>query len=189
MTPHRRWRIAVLLSFGVLVNYFDRVNVSVAHDALQLDFVLSNFVFGIVAGAYSWTYAALQLPMGVLLDRFGVRVIGRISALVWSIASFAAAAALGIRTFVASRLLLGIGEAPTFPANAKAVGYWFPRDERSLATAVFDAAAKFASAIGVPLLGMTLLRFGWRLSFAFTGLISFLYFLAFYLIYRDPQDD
>lgn len=189
MTPHRRWRIAILLGFGVLVNYFDRVNVSVAHDALHHDFGLSNVGFGIVAGAYSWTYAALQLPIGVLLDRFGVRLIGRISALIWSIASFAAAAAFGVRTFFASRLLLGIGEAPTFPANAKAVGYWFPRDERSLATAVFDAAAKFASAVGVPLLGMTLLHFGWRLSFALTGLISFLYFVAFYLIYRDPKDD
>jgi len=189
MTPHRRWRIAILLGFGVLVNYFDRVNVSVAHDALHHDFGLSNFGFGIVAGAYSWTYAALQLPIGVILDRFGVRLIGRVSALLWSIASFAAAAAFGVRTFFASRLLLGIGEAPTFPANAKAIGYWFPRDERSLATAVFDAAAKFASAVGVPLLGMTLLHFGWRLSFALTGLISFLYFVAFYLIYRDPKDD
>jgi MFS transporter, ACS family, D-galactonate transporter len=189
MIPHRRWRIAILLGFGVLVNYFDRVNVSVAHDALHDDFGLSNFGFGIVAGAYSWTYAALQLPMGVLLDRFGVRVIGRVSAFLWSVASFAAAASAGVRTFFASRLLLGIGEAPTFPANAKAIGYWFPRDERSLATAVFDAAAKFASAIGVPLLGVTLLRFGWRLSFAATGVISFLYFVAFYVIYRDPKDD
>jgi MFS transporter, ACS family, D-galactonate transporter len=189
MTAHRRWRIAVLLGIGVLVNYFDRVNVSVAHDALHEDFGLSNVGFGILAGAYSWTYAALQLPMGVLLDRFGVRLIGRISALIWSLASFAAAAAPGVRSFFVSRLLLGVGEAPTFPANAKAVGYWFPRDERSLATAVFDAAAKFASALGVPLLGITLLHFGWRLSFAFTGLVSFLYFVAFFAVYRDPKDD
>lgn len=189
MIPHRRWRIAVLLGIGVLVNYFDRVNVSVAHDALVKDFALSNFGFGILAGAYSWSYAALQLPMGVLLDRFGVRLIGRISAFIWSAASFAAAAATGVRAFFASRILLGIGEAPTFPANAKATGYWFPRGERSLATAVFDAAAKFASAVGVPLLGVTLLRFGWRLSFALTGAISFLYFVAFYAIYRDPKDD
>ncbi|MBV9759913.1 MAG: MFS transporter [Acidobacteriaceae bacterium] len=189
MTSHRRWRIAILLGCGVLVNYFDRVNVSVAHDALHDDFGLSNFAFGIVAGAYSWTYAALQLPMGVLLDRFGVRVIGRISALLWSVASFAAAAAMGVRTFVASRLLLGIGEASTFPANAKAIGYWFPRQERSLATAVFDAAAKFASALGVPMLGVTLIKFGWRLSFVLTGVLSFLYFAAFAVIYRDPQDD
>src|SRR5207249_12004680 len=57
----------------------------------------------------------------------------------------------GIRGFFVARFLLGIGEAPTFPGNAKAVGYWFPSSERSLATAIFDAAAKFASAIGVPL--------------------------------------
>src|SRR2546429_4864588 len=48
----------------------------------------------------------------------------------------------GIRGFFVARFLLGIGEAPTFPGNAKAVGYWFPSSERSLATAIFDAAAK-----------------------------------------------
>ncbi len=189
MIPRRRWRIAILLGFGVLVNYFDRVNVSVAHDALHAEFGLSNVAFGYVLSAYSWTYAALQLPMGVLLDRFGVRAIGLVSALVWSIASFAAAAATGVRSFVVTRLLLGVGEAPTFPGNAKAIGMWFPRDERSFATSLFDAAAKFASAIGVPLIGMFLIRFGWRLSFAATGVVSFLYFAAFYFIYRDPKDD
>ena len=66
----------------------------------------------------------------------------------------------------AARLLLGIGEAPTFPGNAKAVGYWFPKSERSLATATFDAMAKFASAIGVPILGLLLLHFGWRYAWA-----------------------
>ena len=85
--------------------------------------------------------------------------------------------------------LLGIGEAPTFPANAKAIGYWFPSRERSFATSIFDSAAKFASAIGVPLIGILLLKVGWRWSFAVTGLVSFLYFLIFWRIYRDPQDD
>ena len=139
--------------------------------------------------AYVWTYAALQLPMGVLLDRFGVSSIGRISALLWALASFASSAATGIGSFFATRLLLGIGEAPTFPASAKAVGAWFPRQERSLATAAFDGASKLASAIGVPLIGILIVHAGWRLSFAATGLISFLYFLAFYFLYKDPGDD
>jgi sugar phosphate permease len=82
-----------------------------------------------------------------------------------------------------------VGEAPTFPANAKAVGYWFPSAERSLATAIFDAAAKFASAIGVPLIGILLLHFGWRWSFAATGFLSLLYFVCFYLFYRNPSED
>ena len=91
--------------------------------------------------------------------------------------------------FFAARLLLGIGEAPTFPSNAKAVGYWFPRKERSLATSIFDSSAKFASAIGVPLIGVLLLKVGWRWSFAATGFLSLLYFLLFYVVYRDPKDD
>ncbi len=187
--PRRRWNIAWLLGFGVLVNYFDRVNLSVSHAALFTAFGISNITFGYLSGAYNWTYAMCQLPIGLLLDRFGVRRVGRISTLLWSAASFAAALTPSIGGFFAARLALGVGEAPTFPANAKAIGLWFPSSERGFATAIFDAAAKLASALGVPVLGVLLLAFGWRWSFAITGLISLLYFALFFTIYRDPDDD
>jgi ACS family D-galactonate transporter-like MFS transporter len=187
--PKRRWGIALLLGLGVLVNYFDRVNLSVSQEALHATFGISAVMFGYLLSAYSWSYALLQLPSGLLLDRFGVRLVGRISTLLWSVASFAAAVSTGIGGFIAARLLLGVGEAPTFPANAKAIGYWFPTAERSLATAIFDAAAKFAPAIGVPLIGILLLHFGWRWSFAATGFCSFFYFLLFYVFYRNPSED
>jgi MFS family permease len=173
---------------GVLVNYFDRVNLSVSHAALYTAFGISNITFGYLSGAYNWTYAMCQLPIGVLLDRFGVRRVGRISTLLWSVASFAAAVTPSVGGFFGARLLLGVGEAPTFPANAKAIGLWFPARERSFATSIFDSAAKLASAIGVPLIGMLLLKVGWRWSFAVTGLISLLYFFLFSKIYHDPND-
>jgi MFS transporter, ACS family, D-galactonate transporter len=185
----RRLRIAWLLSLGVLVNYFDRVNLSVSHAALITSFGISNVAFGYLSGAYNWTYAVCQLPVGVLLDRFGIRRIGRISTFVWSLASFGAAITPGLGGFFAARFLLGVGEAPTFPANAKAIGHWFPPRERSFATAIFDSAAKFASAIGVPVIGIVLLKVGWRWSFAATGFVSFAYFLLFWRMYCDPQDD
>jgi MFS family permease len=187
--PRRRWRIAFLLAVGVLVNYFDRVNLSVAPAALITTFAISNVTFGYLSAAYNWTYALCQLPVGVVLDKFGVRRVGRISSFLWSVASFAAAITPNLGGFFAARLLLGIGEAPTFPSNAKAIGYWFPAKERSSATSIFDGSAKFASAIGVPLIGMLLLKVGWRWSFAATGMISFLYFLLFCHVYRDPVDD
>jgi MFS transporter, ACS family, D-galactonate transporter len=188
-TPQRRWRIAWLLGLGVLVNYFDRVNLSVSQAALFTTFGISAVTFGYLSGAYNWTYAMCQLPIGVILDKFGIRRVGRVSTFLWSIASFAAAISPNIGGLFAARFLLGVGEAPTFPANAKAIGRWFPPQERSFATSLFDSAAKFSSAIGVPLIGLLLLRIGWRWSFAVTGLISFLYFLLFSRIYRDPQDD
>jgi MFS family permease len=182
-----RWRIAWLLGIGVLVNYFDRVNIAVAHDALRQEFGITTFTFGLLLSSFNWTYALLQLPGGVLLDRFGVRTVGCVSAFLWSAASFAGALAANTGSFFGARLLLGVGEAPTFPANAKAIGRWFPPAERSLPTSIFDAAAKFGPAIGVPAIGFLLLRFGWRISFAATGVLSFFYFLAFSFIYRDPS--
>ncbi len=189
MVPRRRWIIASLLGFGVLVNYFDRVNISVSREALHASFGVTDVAFGYLLGAYSWSYAALQLPSGELLDRFGVRRIGLISTFLWSVACFGSAIATGVASFFAARLLLGIGEAPTFPGNSKAIGYWFPARERSLATACFDAAAKLGPAIGVPILGLLLLKFGWRWSFAATGFISLLYFGLFYWMYRNPSED
>lgn len=185
----RRWRIVFLLAFGVLVNFFDRINLSVSRDALHESFGLSLVAFGYLSSAFSWTYAVMQMPAGVLLDRLGVRRVGRISACLWSLSSFAAALSPSLGWFFGARLLLGVSESPTFPANAKALGYWFTREERSLATAITDAAAKFSSAIGVPLIGLLLLYVGWRWSFAATGFVSFLYFVLFYLVYRNPSED
>jgi sugar phosphate permease len=187
--PGRRWRIAFLLAFGVLVNFFDRINLSVSRDALHASFGLSLITFGYLSSAFSWTYAVMQMPAGVLLDRLGVRRVGRISSLLWSVASFAAALSPGLSWFFGARLLLGVSESPTFPANAKALGYWFTREERGRATAITDAAAKFSTAVGVPFIGVLLLHFGWRWSFAATGFISFFYFVLFYIVYRNPGED
>ncbi len=187
--PRRRWRIAWLLGIGVLVNYFDRVNLSVSHDSLIAAFGISNIAFGYLSSAYNWTYAACQLPIGVLLDKFGVKRVGRTGICLWSLASFGAAVTPNLGGLFGARLLLGVGEAPTFPSNAKAVGLWFPPQERSLATAMFDAAAKFSSAIGVPVIGIALLLAGWRWSFVLTGAISIAYLLYFWRVYKDPEDD
>ena len=187
--PRRRWRIAFLLALGVLVNFFDRINLSVSRDALHASFGVSLVAFGYLSSAFSWTYALMQMPAGVLLDRLGVRRVGRISALLWSLSSFAAALSPGLGWFFGARFLLGVSESPTFPANAKALGYWFTREERGLATAITDAAAKLSTAVGVPLIGLLLLYFGWRWSFAATGFISLFYFVLFYSIYRNPSED
>ena len=65
--PRRRWGVVFLLGFGVLVNYFDRVNLSVSHESLIAAFGISNIAFGYLSSAYNWTYAICQLPVGVLL--------------------------------------------------------------------------------------------------------------------------
>ncbi len=174
---------------GVLIAYIDRVNLSVAAPQLQQEFGLDATQMGLLLSAFFWSYAFLQIPTGLLLDRFGVSRIGRLGALLWTVASVLIAFTGGFGGLFLARILLGVAEAPSFPASSKATGYWFPRQERALATAIFDAAAKFANVIGVPLVALAITQFGWRWGFGVTAILSFLYFLAFFFIYRDPSRD
>jgi sugar phosphate permease len=184
-----RWGIAVLLGIGVLINYFDRVNLTVAGPSLRKEFGIDDIAFGYLLSGYAWTYAILQIPVGIFLDRFGVILIGRVTTLLWSVASFVTALSTGFGTLFASRLLLGIAETPTFPINSKATGYWFPTKERGLATAIFDSAAKLATGIGVPIVSIILVLGGWRMTFVVTAAVSLLFFLGFYAFYRNPSQD
>src|SRR5579871_1040069 len=185
----RRWMIGVLLGVGILINYFDRVNISVAAPQLQEEFHLSPADLGLLFSAFFWSYAILQVPVGMVLDRFGVMSVSRIGAFLWGVASGLAAFASGFGLIFGARILLGVAEAPAFPANSKATGYWFPRQERALATAIFDAAAKFSNVIGVPLVALAVVAYGWRWGFLLTAALSFAYFLAYRILYRDPSAD
>ncbi len=186
MAQTTRWRIAILLGFGVLVSYFDRVNLSVAHGPIESMFGISDVTFGYLLSAYSWTYAAMQLPSGMLLDRWGVRRVVLVATLLWALASGLAALAPTIALLFAARLLLGIGEAPTFPANSKAIGEWFPPELRGMPTAVFDAAAKLSVGLGTPMVGLIGLRWGLRANFGTTAVLSLVFAGVFARVYRDP---
>ena len=185
--PRVRWGIGVLLGAGVLINYFDRINLSVGAPQLQQEFGLTDGELGWLFSGFFWSYALLQIPSGMILDRFGVTAVYRVSSFLWSLASALTALAGGFGGILAARVLLGVAEGPGFPASAKATGYWFPRGERAMATSIFDAAAKFANVIGVPLVALAVVQFGWRWGFGITGMLSFLYFLAFLIVYRDPS--
>jgi MFS transporter, ACS family, D-galactonate transporter len=181
--------MGVLLGSGILVSFLDRINLSVAAPQLQDVFHLDSVDLGFLFSAYSWSYTALQVPIGLVVDRLGVTRMGRWGSFLWTVASGVTAVAGGYWGIVAARLLLGIAESPSFPVVSKATGHWFPRNERARATAIFDASAKFSNVVGVYLIAFAVVRFGWRWGFAITSAISLAYFIAFYLLYRDPSAD
>ena len=187
--PRRRWGIGILLGSGILVSFLDRINLSVAAPQLQKAFSLDPVLLGFLFSAYSWTYTALQIPLGLAVDRLGVSRVGRIGSFLWTVASAVTAVAGGYWGIVAARLLLGVAEAPSFPVVSKATGHWFPRGERARATAIFDASAKFSNVVGIPIIAFAVVSFGWRWGFAITSAMSFVYFLAFCALYRDPSAD
>ena len=185
----RRWVIGFLLGAGILINYFDRVNISVAAPQLQQEFGLTPADLGLLFSAFFWSYAMLQIP-----SRHRARPVRRDDRQPHRRVPMGRGFrdcrfATGFGFIFGARVLLGVAEAPAFPANSKATGYWFPRGERATATAIFDAAAKFSNVIGVPLVAVAIVTFGWRWGFGLTAILSFAYFIAYWLIYRDPSAD
>src|ERR1700761_3522482 len=104
--PRRRWLIGVLLGAGILVNYIDRLNLSVAAPDLKAEFHLDDGEMGLLFSAMSWSYAYLQIPVGMVLDRFGVTLLGRIGAFLWAVTSAAMAFTSGFAGIFAARFVL-----------------------------------------------------------------------------------
>lgn len=181
-----RWYMAGLLGVGMFVNYIDRVNLSVATPAIMADFDISAAQMGVVSSAFLWTYAMLQMPIGSIIDRIGVPWVNRVGTFLWAVASFLSAAAGGLGLLIVARLLLGVGEAPTVPAGWKAIGQWFPKHERGTATAIFDGCAKISNVVGIPVMAFLVSTFTWHAAFLFTGVLSLLFFIAWWLLYRSP---
>src|SRR5262249_13236290 len=154
-----------------------RVSLSVAAPQLEQEFGLTADHLGWLLSGFFWSYALLQIPVGMILDRFGVTWVNRVSTFLWSLTCTAIAFANGFAAVFAARVGLGVAEAASFPASSKATGYWFPRYERALATAIFDAAAKFSNVIGVPLVALVVVTLGWRWGFGVTAILAYVFML------------
>ncbi|MBU8878703.1 MFS transporter [Bacillus sp. FJAT-29790] len=184
-----RYTILFLLFIITAINYMDRASISIVAPAIQSYFDLSPALLGLIFSAFSWTYAAMQIPGGLIVDKFGSRLTYGISLIAWSIATGLQAFANGFAFLFGSRLLLGITESPAFPANNRIAATWFPQRERAFASSVFSAGQYMGLAFATPVLFWLMTTFGWRSVFIVAGLIGLVFSIAWFKIYQDPKDN
>jgi MFS transporter, ACS family, D-galactonate transporter len=183
-----RYMILFLLFMGTAINYLDRTNISVAAPAIQSDLHLSPAMLGLIFAAFGWTYAAMQIPGGLLLDRFGPRLIYGIAVILWSLFTLFQGFAKNFVSFIALRLGLGFSEAPAFPTNSRVIAAWFPQQERAFAVGVYTAAEYIILAASTPVLFWMLSSFGWSSIFFVTGGVGLIWAIVWFKFYRDPKD-
>jgi D-galactonate transporter len=181
-----RWIVVLLAFLGTAVSYIDRANLGVAMPYVQKELGLSPTAAGVALGAFFWTYASFQLPSGWFVDRVGPRVAYTVAVVWWSLFTAATAGARGIVSLFGFRLLLGAGEAPAYPSNAKVVSEWFPRRERAFATSIFDSGARVGPAVALPMVTVVISLLGWRASFLITAALGLLWAAVWYRFYRHP---
>jgi ACS family D-galactonate transporter-like MFS transporter len=183
-----RFGMLGLIATGTLVNYLDRTVLGIAAPALTKELAIDAAVMGVVFSAFSWSYAASQVPGGLFLDRFGTRLTYALSVGFWSLFTLLHALAGGLTSLLGLRLALGVSEAPCFPANSRVVATWFPQSERAFATGVYTVGEYIGLAFLSPLMFWLLVHHGWRSLFIVCGLIGFVFVLVWIARYRDPPE-
>lgn len=183
-----RWIIIGLIFLATLINYIDRLTISVLAPKIMEMLQLTNTEFGGIATWFLFAYTISQALSGKLYDRIGIKKGFTISIVVWSLAGISTAWATGLRSLSACRFVLGLGEAGNWPGAAKTAAEWFPVRQRALAMGIFNSGAAIGSIVAPPAIYGLYSYFGdWHEVFIFTGLLGFIWLIAWWAIYDKPE--
>jgi MFS family permease len=175
LTNGHRWTIVGLLFTASLINYFDRATISFALPLISTELHLGPEAKGLLLSAFFWSYALMQIPMGILADRVNLRWLYAIAFTIWSVAQGLIGLATGLGMLIGFRVLLGVGEAIYLPGGSKIVALLFRPAERGLPCGLFDAGTRTGLVIEGLLVPWMLTTYGWRTSFAFVGFAALLW--------------
>lgn len=181
------WILVAVMLFGAVINYLDRVNLSIAGTTIAYQFRFSPVQMGLLFSAMLLPYSIASLPSGWISDKYGEKKLFTIATILWSIATVAAGFSQSFSSLYGSRVLLGIAEAPFFICGAKITQKWFNDRERGLATSVINMGPPIANTIAPPLLTAILMAFGWRPMFIGVGLMGFIVTFLWLTLYKEKS--
>lgn len=182
-----RWLIIGLIFFITVINYIDRMTVSVLAPVITQDLKLTNTEFGAITTWFLVAYTISQAVSGKIYDRFGNKFGFVFSVVIWSVAAVLHAFASGLASLSAFRFALGFGEAGNFPGAAKVVAEWFPQSERALAQGIFNSGVALGSVVAPPLIVWLQLNYGWKTTFIFTGVLGFIWLIFWLFLYQSRE--
>ncbi|MCI0524757.1 MAG: MFS transporter [Acidobacteria bacterium] len=183
-----RWWILALLFLVTVINFVDRQALAVLGPDITAEYQLSNTDFGTIVSWFRFGMMVGEFPMGMLMDRAGVRIGLAIAVLWWSVGNGLHAIASSIWHFRLFRFWLGTGECGNYSGGNKIVASWFPVRERAFAIGVFNSASMFGSFVAAFLIIPIREHFGWRMGFLVPSLLGLIWVAVWWFVYRQPKD-
>ena len=175
--PHRAWPVVALLFTASLINYLDRASLSLALPAISVDLQLDPARKGVLLSSFFWSYALMQIPIGLAVDRFPIRWFYAGMFALWSLACGLTGLVSSLAMFLALRILLGIGESIYFPGGTKIVSLLFEPSQRGLPSGIFNSGTRAGIVVGGLVLPWMIVSFGWRSMFSILGFGSLLWLI------------
>jgi MFS family permease len=165
-----QWTAVILCAAAIAINYVDRSTIAIANPQIRSEFHISAAQFGALQSAWALSFAAAQIPIGLLIDRLGPGMLLGVSLVLWSVSVAAGGFAGNYRQLFGARALLGVTESPAYPTAVRVTSDWFQVRDRGVPTGVFNMGANVGTAIAPPALTALMLLFGWRSMFIFMAL-------------------
>ncbi|MBO9711008.1 MAG: MFS transporter [Caulobacter sp.] len=183
-----RWVIVGLLFLAMVINYVDRQTIGLLKADLSKEFGWDETHYADLVFYFQLAYAVAYLAWGKIMDKIGARWGFGVAFLIWQGAHIAHALAKSFGGFAFARMGLGIGEAGGFPGGIKAVAEWFPKNERALATGIFNAGTNIGAIVTPLVVPGIVLAFGWQMAFIVTGVAGLLWLPLWLIVYRRPRE-
>jgi len=183
-----RWWIISLVCTLTIINYIDRMTLSVLAPTIRETFGMTNASYSRVVTLFLLGYTISQALSGRILDRIGTRAGFMLFVGIWTAASMLHATARSVVQLGLFRFVLGLGEAGNWPGAAKVVAEWFPVRERAFGMAIFNSGASIGAVVAPPLIAYVALTYGWRKAFFIGAALSTVVMIIWFFFYRTPAE-
>jgi ACS family D-galactonate transporter-like MFS transporter len=185
--PENRWGILTLLALGLMISFVDRTSMSAAladHHFVR-EFALTHVERGWLGSAMFWSYGLLQMPMGWLVDRYGVKWPYSICFLLWCLAAAATGIVTTLSALILVRLLIGVAEAVVVPATYRYIANNFAETQKGTALGIYSVGGKMGPALGAPIAAWLIVISSWKAMFVVTGLAGLIWLMPWLLMLNN----
>jgi ACS family D-galactonate transporter-like MFS transporter len=181
------WGVLALLMAGLLISFIDRTSLSsaLADKNFVKEFGLSNTDRGWLNSAFFWAYGLMQLPMGWVVDRYGVKWPYTVCFAAWCLATALTGLSTALAGLLVMRLIVGACEAIVIPASYRWIGNNMGEQHKGLAAGILSMGGKFGPAIGAPVAAWFIVSYSWQAMFLATGLLGMLWLLPWITVVRN----
>ena len=183
------WVMLVMLFVLGAINFADKAVLGLAAIPIFKELHLSPAQYGVVSGSLFWLFSLSSVPVTAWADVVGTKKILALLATTWA---FVQIATLFVMTFfglLLTRVVLGVGEGPSYGTSITAASKWVPLDRRALGLGVVTFGSSIGPAVFAPLLTLLIVKVGWRAAFLFLGIIGALWVVTWLLVARERPAD
>ncbi|MGA9657790.1 MAG: MFS transporter [Asticcacaulis sp.] len=183
-----RWIIVGLLLIAMIINYTHRQTFALLKGTVGVEQGWTEETYANIVFWFQCAYAFGYISFGGIIDKIGTRAGYGFAFSMWTLAHTLTGLVVNAAQFMVARFALGLGESGAFPASLKAISEWFPQRERALAVGIFNSGAAIGAIVAPLIIPMVTSAWGWRAAFFSTGIVSLLWLVAWFIMYRKPQN-